>query len=378
MSETYYNVFLALAGINNFKNPYYQFVVYLNLSIMIVVYCPIVYTIYLSIKYKNIIYIVNSVSEIKDILLVSFLYVKPKIKIYILDFISTNFTLDAKKKINYAYIAFTVGSFTVAFILTILNFTNYITLLNTEYIDIHPNNINATNNVTVELKSTRVFFNLFYTLMIDVFVIFHFILIFNYHANNVSSYIELLKGPDYHLHVIAQQLSGIHYEHNESISVYNGLFSITISCGIVAVISFFTNVFTDYTLNSIISYVHALATIIIVISFHIILDKINGFIDDLKQFSSNDDRMQRFLIRKKENYKINIDTKSADVQSILMKHILLDIENAQIIDWQRFNSILNKNLASFSLFGFDWDNGAILTKIISLIVAFIIGLDLFN
>jgi hypothetical protein len=370
--KLHYNILLGFAGINNFENKYVQALVYINLIFLMLIYSPICYSIYLSIKYESIKYLVNSLQNLRDILFIIFFYSNKKLCKYIQDFLDTHCTL-MKKNIKIFYICSIVFSFLTAIIFAILKKLDYITFDSIDYLNIHPNNINSTNNITSNVTTSIMFFNVFYTLIIDAIIIFHFILIFNYHANNISVYSEQLQDEnEFQLTTITQQLIEIRYNYNESVSLFNKTFSINVSCGFIIIFFFAETLITDYTQNSPRSYMSVLLFITIILGFQIIINKIKNNLDDLKQYSANNRFMNRILGRKKENYIVDLE----NIGVISVKHMLLDIENAETLDWIVFNKVLDMEFTGFDLFGFDWDNGAVILKFIAIIITYVLGANL--
>ena len=364
----YYNGILSLIGIINVDAPFLKFIISLNLILFIISYSPIFYNLYLAINYESATYILNSIPNLRDILFVVFFYKNVKLRKYIFEFMNIHYNIDQKKKISIGYICFIVFSFVLAVILSMLNYYDHIRFKTIEYIDIHPIDINQTNNISIETKTTLVFFNVYFTMLINAIIIYHFILIFNCHASHFAEYTNALGNDNYQLYVISQQLIEVKHNYNESVSKYNKIFSITVSCGIIIIFDFLANVIKDHTLNSTISYFTVIIFSIVILAFHSILNKINDSIDDLKQFSANPKYMKNFLSREKNNYTVDI----SDSDKPGVKNLVLDIENAGTLDWLAFNTILDGELSSFDLFGFDWDNGGIIIKIAGLVVGYFV------
>ena len=370
--ELHYNILLGLAGINNFENKYIQAVIYINLIFLILVYSPICYNLYLSFKYGSIDYLIHSLPNLRDILFIIFFYSNKKLKKYIHDFLVTHFA-KIKEKIKTFYICSITASFVIALVFAILKHLEYISFDSIDDLNINPYDINATNNITNDLLTSVLFFNIFYTLIIDAIIIFHFILIFNYHANNISVYAEQLEDEnEFQLTDITQQLIEIRHNYNDSVSYFNRIFSINVSCGFIIIFFFIETIIKDFTQNTARSYLSVIMFVSIILGFHIIINKIKNNIDDLKQFSASNKYMNAILGRKKENYIIDVK----NINGINLKHMLLDIENACTLDWMVFNGVLDMEFSGFDLFGFDWDNGNVIIKFVAIIVTYVIGSDL--
>lgn len=359
----YYNSFLTLLGINNYSNKYFKGLTYLHYIFIMSCYSPIFYSLYLLFHHKNHIHLINVIPHIRDIFCLICLYSDKSLKNYIYDFIVTH---TKNKKFKSIYIFFYIFSFTVALTFSLLKFYNY----NFYVVDVLGN-----NSTNLEIRSSLVFFQTFYSLLLNLFIIFHFIIIFKQHYENIELYNKQLYNENYKLYVISQQIIDIKYNYNISINKLNKIFSASVSCGFITIFFFIKNLESDYTRNDINSYLNVIIFTILLLSFHVILNKNDDKIKDLKQYTANSKYMRLFLDRKNDNYKIDID--NYNLKEISLKNFILDLENGNSIDWYIFNKILNEEWGSFEIFGFDWDNGNIIIKLVSLIVILVIGFDIF-
>ena len=278
---------------------------------------------------------------------------------------TTDIDFKTIKNVKILYIFSIISACIISTIFSILKFYNY----KFDVVDIFNCSNNTNYNCYNEIKIPLVFFQTFYSILINFFILIHFSLIFFFHSNNISLYTEQLKENNYGLDIISQQFIEIKYNYNISVSYFNILFSISASCGFVSILFFLINLETNYLNNDVRSYLSLILFTIMIINFHIILNRISNNIKNLKQITANNKFMITFFERKHNYQTIDLN----NLENLEIKNYIIDIENGRSIDWIIFNTLLNEKWDNFDIFGFDWDNGNILIKIISLILTVIIG-----
>ena len=85
-----------------------------------------------------------------------------------------------------------------------------------------------------------------------------------------------------------------------------------------------------------------------IISFHLILKRINNSINKIKNIIDSNKYLTLFLDRKKENYSLNLDINNIYDINPNIKNYLLLIENSESIDWF-INNIIYQKWKSFEI-----------------------------
>ncbi len=230
------------------------------------------------------------------------------------------------------------------------------------------------NNWNKGINSYFIFFLSFYSLHLKLSLISYFLIFINNLINISSNFIKLIKLNNLDVNNLIQQYLGFRHKYNGIIFVFNNIISSIISFSLLPSLFLILNKF-NLNMFDFMYICNFIFFCIFCIFFHYSSSIIDDNIKYLKSLNDKNINIKEYIHRKKNLYNIQIDNNLSNIDSneLNFKNFILDIENANSLDWLIYSNILNQNLRKIEILGIEISNSNIITKIISLFVFIIIG-----
>ena len=356
------DIFLSTIGINTFNNNY-KYIVYANLLLLFISYTPLYYGVYNIFVLKTTDQILQCMMMLNDII-IYITIMKQKQIFFTKKFFNEDINPKLKEKIIFPLLTCTiVTSIILGIIFVILSINN----INIILIDQLTN-----NNI---LKSINTFFYIYYSSQIRIYSSIIFFSVFFTISNYIKNYKSLLSNSDYSIPEICQQFLEIRYKYGKGVKYLNNILSTTITFNFIPCCMLFINIFNNKS-TDLLSIKSSIYFILSITFFHIILVSIDDSIASIRNIIDNNKYLRLFLERKTDNYSLNIELdelNNMNSNQINFKNYLLEIENGNSIDWMIINNITSQPWKSFEIFGYQWNNNDIISKLLSLIILLSIG-----
>lgn len=220
------------------------------------------------------------------------------------------------------------------------------------------------------------FFLTFYSFKIRLSSLLYFQVIISEIESIFSEYVEYLKDHSSDIINLISQFLELKNNFNKVIFAFNEIFSIIILITYVSTIYFIDELIKNgaydlFLLSNTIYFV----TYIICFGYY--LDEINDKKDYLSSLSLKNKNVRGNLSRKTNLYTIKDISSLNDINlnEIIFKSYIVDIENGKSIDWFIFNSILCQEFKSFEIFGVKINNSSLISKLVTISLVTLIGLS---
>ena len=195
-------------------------------------------------------------------------------------------------------------------------------------------------------------------------------------SNVFHDFTIYLKENSLELINLLNQYLEIRRNYNKIIFCFNELFSNLVFFYYIPLIYLISN-FKISFLSDIIYISNMIYFVIYIICYSYYLDSIDENVKYLKTLVDKNECVKDNLLRETNLYKIKELDLSNDInipqKELLLKNYIIDIENAQSIDWLIFSNVLNQNFRSFEIFGLKIENSSLISKIVSLSILIIFG-----
>lgn len=239
------------------------------------------------------------------------------------------------------------------------------------------NNFNLTDNSFNKFFSNYcLFFILFYSTLSKCNISILFFTIMSNISNFLKNFIEnkIRYNNNYYIDEISIEYLILKRNYNKTIFVFNDLIGNMIGFYTIPTfyyLSHFKKVNFDFTY-----YIGLVYYVFFCFFFQYYLLEINSNISYLKSICSKNKSINDYISRKKNIYLFennSIQINKINQNELSFKNYLIDIENAQSIDWIIFDTIINQKWNQFDVLGIDIDNSTIIMKIFSIFLILIIG-----
>ena len=236
---------------------------------------------------------------------------------------------------------------------------------------------NLTDNIFNKIFSNYcLFFILFYSSLSKCNISILFFTIMSNISKFLKKFIDnkIRNNNNYFIDEISMEYLILKRNYNKTIYVFNDLIGNMI--GFYTIPSFyylshFNKVNFDFTYYIGLSYY-----VFFCIFFQYYLLEISSNVTYLKSICSKNKSINEYISRKKNIYLFesnSIQINKINQNELSFKNYLIDIENAQSIDWIIFDTIINQKWNQFDILGIEIDNSTIIMKIFSIFLILIIG-----
>lgn len=220
------------------------------------------------------------------------------------------------------------------------------------------------------------FFILFYSSLSKCNISILFFTIMSNISKFLKSFIEnkIRHNNNYYIDEISIEYLILKRNYNKTIFVFNDIIGNMIGFYTIPTfyyLSHIKKVNFDFTY-----YIGLIYYAFFCIFFQYYLLEINSNITYLKSICSKNKSINDYITRKKNIYLFensSIQINNINQNELSFKNYLIDIENAQSIDWIIFDTIINQKWNQFDILGVEIDNSTLIMKIFSIFLVLIIG-----
>lgn len=232
------------------------------------------------------------------------------------------------------------------------------------------------NNLNIYFNNYALFFLIFYSSYTKINILILFFSIISNIIKFLDDFIQnkIKDNSNYNIDELSIEYLVLKRNYNKTIYAFNDIIS-----NIIA----FSSIPSFYLITNLISihfdfmyYFGFIYFIIFSLIFHYYLSKIDDNIEYLNSICSKNRSLHDYIKRKKNIYSFetnSIDLNNINMNELSFKNYIIDIENAQTIDWLIFDKIINRPWRAFEIFGLKINNSNIIIKMCSLFIILIIG-----
>ena len=220
------------------------------------------------------------------------------------------------------------------------------------------------------------FFLTFYSFKIRLSSLLYFQVIISEIESIFSEYVNYLKDHNSEVINLISQFLELKNNFNKVIFAFNEIFSVIILITYVSTIYFIDELIKN-SIYDLFLLSNTIYFLIYIICFGYYLDEINDKKDYLSSLSLKNKSVRSNLSRKTNLYTIK-DISSLDdinLNEIIFKSYIVDIENGKSIDWLIFNNILCQEFKSFEMFGVSINNSSLISKLVTISLVTLVGLS---